>query len=137
MAGLNRGGRGPCGGEDKRARRPTWPAPVPGRRPGATGVGALRRPWLQVLVVGSVLWVALTWATLSTRNFHLVPSVIVLGAFLGPGVFVAYVYERAREVPLPSLLWCFIVGGMVGVTAASVLEYRTLLDMGALPTVMI
>jgi RsiW-degrading membrane proteinase PrsW (M82 family) len=35
------------------------------------------------------------------------------------------------------LLWCFIVGGMLGVTAASVLEYRTLTDLGTLPTIAI
>ncbi|MCW3063000.1 MAG: Protease prsW family protein [Solirubrobacterales bacterium] len=111
---------------------------LPARHPGASTVGtALLRPWVQVLLVGGVLWLGLTWATLASRNFHLVPSVIVLGAFLGPVAFVAYVYERAREVPLPMLLWCFIVGGVVGVTAASVLEYRTLMDLGTLPTIAI
>jgi RsiW-degrading membrane proteinase PrsW (M82 family) len=97
----------------------------------------LRRSWLQILVAGGVFWAGLTWATLSTKNFHLVPSVIVLGACLGPVAFVAYVYERAREVPLPTLLWCFIVGGMLGVAAASVLEYRTLIDLHALPTIAV
>jgi RsiW-degrading membrane proteinase PrsW (M82 family) len=48
-----------------------------------------------------------------TGNINLVPSVICLGAFLGPVVFVAYVYERARDVPLALLLWCFIVGGVL------------------------
>jgi RsiW-degrading membrane proteinase PrsW (M82 family) len=92
---------------------------------------------LQVVLIGSLLWLGLTWATLTTKNFHLVPSVIVLGAFLGPVTFVAYVYERAREVPLPMLLWCFIVGGVLGVTAASVLEYRALMDLRTLPTIAI
>jgi RsiW-degrading membrane proteinase PrsW (M82 family) len=112
------------------ANRPACP-------PASTVGRALRRPWLQVLVIGSALWLLLTWGTLSTKNFHLVPSVIVMGAFLGPVAFVAFVYERAREVPLPALLWCFIVGGVLGVTAASVLEYRTLIDFGALPTIAI
>jgi RsiW-degrading membrane proteinase PrsW (M82 family) len=111
-------------------------AQVRTRRRTASPVGAvLRRSWLQVLLVGGLLWVGLTWAILSTKNFHLVPSVIVLGACLGPVAFVAYVYERAREVPLPTLLWCFVVGGMLGVAAASVLEYRTLIDLRALPTI--
>jgi RsiW-degrading membrane proteinase PrsW (M82 family) len=97
----------------------------------------LRRTWLQLLLAGSVLWLALTWATLTTKNLHLVPSVIVLGAFFGPVAFVAYVYERAREVPLPMLLWCFIAGGLLGVTTASVLEYRTLIDLGTISTILI
>src|SRR3954453_788710 len=94
----------------------------------------LRRPWFQVLVVGLLLWLGLTWATVTTKNIHLVPSVIALGAFLGPVAFVIYVYDRARDVPVPMLLWCFLVGGVLGITAASVLEYRTMMDLRALPT---
>jgi RsiW-degrading membrane proteinase PrsW (M82 family) len=60
-----------------------------------------------------------------------------VGACLGPVAFVAYVYERAREVPLALVMWCFIVGGLLGVMAASVLEYRTLMDLHTLPTIMI
>jgi RsiW-degrading membrane proteinase PrsW (M82 family) len=107
---------------------------IPARRTGASRVATVvRRPWLQVVVVGSLLWLGLTWSTLTSKNFHLVPSVIVLGAFLVPVAFVAYVYERAREVPLPMLMWCFIVGGMLGVSAASVLEYRTLITSAPCP----
>jgi protease PrsW len=90
-----------------------------------------------VLLGGAVLWAVLTWATIETGNVNLVPGVIVVGAFLGPVAFVAYVYDRAPEVPLPTLLVCFITGGAVGVTAASVLEYKTLIDLGALPTIAI
>jgi RsiW-degrading membrane proteinase PrsW (M82 family) len=89
------------------------------------------------LIGGLVLWVALRWALVTTDNINLVPSLIVLGASLGPVVFVLYVYERAAEVPSPVLLICFLAGGMLGVTAASVLEYRTLLELRALPTIAI
>ncbi len=84
-----------------------------------------------------MLWAALTWATIETGNLNLVPSVIVLGAFLGPVAFVAWVYDRAGEVPLPTLLICFVTGGALGVTGASLLEYRTMIDLGALPTVAV
>jgi RsiW-degrading membrane proteinase PrsW (M82 family) len=97
----------------------------------------LLRPWLLVLIGGAALWAALTWATIETGNLNLVPSVIVLGAFLGPVTFVAWVYVRAGEVPLPTLLICFVTGGALGVTGASLLEYRTMIDLGALPTVAI
>jgi protease PrsW len=96
--------------------------------------GLLRGAWLRLLVVGSALWIALTWATVDTGNINLVPGVIALGAFLGPLAFVVYVYERARDVPVPTLLTCFIVGGALGVSAAGVLEYRTLVALHALPT---
>jgi len=92
---------------------------------------------LLVLIGGAVLWAALTWATIETGNLNLVPSVIVLGAFLGPVAFVAWVYDRAPEVPLPTLVICFVTGGALGVTGASLLEYRTMIDLGALPTVAV
>jgi RsiW-degrading membrane proteinase PrsW (M82 family) len=118
-------------------RRDARPAPVAFRRersPRARALDALQRPWLQILLVGTLLFVVLTRATIDTQNVNLVPSVIVLGSFLIPLVFVMYVYERATEVPLTMVLGCFVTGGILGVTAASVLEYRTVLEVGALPT---
>jgi RsiW-degrading membrane proteinase PrsW (M82 family) len=97
----------------------------------------LRRPWFQTLCAGVVIWSLLDWATVASKNLNLVPSLIVVGASLGPIVFTAYVYERDHEVPPHLLLWCFIVGGALGVTAASVLEYRTILALGAMPTLAI
>jgi hypothetical protein len=96
-----------------------------------------RRPWFQVLVAGAAIWVLVDLATLASKNVNLVPSLIVVGASVGPIVFTAYVYEHAREDPSYLLLWCFIVGGALGVVAASVLEYRTILELGALPTLAI
>jgi RsiW-degrading membrane proteinase PrsW (M82 family) len=122
-------------------RRPgSRAAPVAFRRersPRAQALDALQRPWLQILLVGTLLFVVLTRATIDTQNVNLVPSVIVLGSFLVPLAFVMYVYERAAEVPLTVVLACFVTGGILGVTAASVLEYRTVLELGALPTVAI
>jgi protease PrsW len=99
--------------------------------------GILHQAWLQVLLIGALLWVALTLATVDTGNINLVPGVIAFGAFLGPVVFVIYVYEHVRDVPFPALLTCFIVGGALGVSAAGVLEYRTLIELHALPTLAI
>jgi hypothetical protein len=65
------------------------------RSPRAQLLGALQRPWLQILLIGTVLFVALTRVTVDTHNVNLVPSVIVLGSFLIPLAFVMYVYERA------------------------------------------
>jgi RsiW-degrading membrane proteinase PrsW (M82 family) len=97
----------------------------------------LRQAWVQTLIVGIVLWNVLTWTAIASDNLNLVPSVILVGAFLGPVTFVVYVYERVRNVSWVSLLQCFVVGGLIGVAGASLLEYRALLDYGALPTVAI
>jgi protease PrsW len=108
-----------------------------GERLTRAGMLLLRRPWFQTLFAGVVIWSLLDWATLVSKNINLVPSLIVIGASLGPIVFTAYVYERDHEVPSYMLLWCFIVGGALGVIAASVLEYRTILALGAMPTLAI
>ena len=96
-----------------------------------------RRPWLQILVGGLILYVVMERVFVTTGNLNLLPGVMCLGAFLGPVVFVAYVYERAREVPVATLLWSFLVGGVLGVSAAGLIEYETLVGYGALPTVAI
>jgi RsiW-degrading membrane proteinase PrsW (M82 family) len=127
-------------GPTTRGRQSSGPGPVAVRREGSPrerALAALHRPWLQILIVGTVLFAVLTRATIDTQNVNLVPSVIVLGSFLIPLAFVMYVYEWAPEVPLTMVLGCFVTGGILGVTAASVLEYRTLSELGALPTVAI
>jgi hypothetical protein len=73
----------------------------------------LRRPSIQTLLGGATIWALLDWATIESQNINLVPSLILVGASLGPVVFTVYVYERAREVPSYMLLWCFIAGGAV------------------------
>jgi protease PrsW len=93
-----------------------------------------RHAWIQLLIAGAAIWALLDWATVDSRNPNLVPSLILVGASLGPIVFTAYVRERAGDLPSELLLWCFAVGGALGVVAASVLEYRTLIELRALPT---
>jgi RsiW-degrading membrane proteinase PrsW (M82 family) len=101
---------------------------------GSTLAAAPRRLWVRTLFSGLVLWAILDWATLASKNINLVPSLILLGACLGPVTFITYVHDRAREVSWPSLFQCAVAGGVVGVAAASVLEYRAALDLRALPT---
>ena len=108
------------------------------RQAGAVTVpGIFRRAWLQTLIVGLALWNILTWSAVASDNLNLVPSIILVGAFLGPVTFVVYVYERVRDVPWVALAQTFVIGGALGVTAASLLEYRTVLEYRALPTVAI
>jgi RsiW-degrading membrane proteinase PrsW (M82 family) len=91
--------------------------------------------WLRTLGVGLALYAIVTIAALATDNPHLFPSMLMLGALLVPVTFVVYLFERvsvAADV-VPALASCFVVGGLVGTSAAAVLEYETLLDLGALP----
>jgi len=69
----------------------------------------LRSAWLRTLVGGAATYVPVT--------------------------FVIGVFERLAVQPavVPTLAVCFGAGGSVGVAAASILEYQTLRDLGALP----
>ena len=94
----------------------------------------LLQPWLQILVVGILLFIATEQALRITGNPNYFPTVILLGAFVVPVAFVVYFYEhvRHREISMSLLTTCFIVGGVLGLIAAGVLEYGTLRGLGIL-----
>ena len=98
-------------------------------------IAALRSTWLRTLAVGLGLYAFVTVATVATDNARLAPSVILLGALLIPVTFVVYVFERVSITAdaVPALVRCFVVGGLVGLGAAALLEYETLRDLGTLP----
>lgn len=75
----------------------------------------------------------------STSNPNYIPSVILLGAFLAPVTFVAYLYERLPrwEVELPSVAVCFMWGGVLGTVVAGSLEYNLAASLGFLPKLFI
>ncbi len=90
------------------------------------------RPWLQILIIGVLLFIATEQALRVTGNPNIFPTVILLGSFVVPITFVTYFYQhvRHREISLPLLTTCFVVGGVIGLLAAGFLEYRTLNDAG-------
>jgi protease PrsW len=92
----------------------------------------LRRHWFQILVGGLVLLYLVERTLLATQSINYVPSVLLLGAFLVPVTFVAYLYERLPEweVPLPPLAVCFVWGGALGTVVAGTLEYDLLRGLG-------
>jgi protease PrsW len=102
-------------------------------------VGVLRRRWLQVLVSGLVLLFLVERTLVATSNPNYVPSVILLGAFLVPISFVAYLYERlpSWDVPLPALAVCFLWGGVLGTVVAGTLEYDVARALGLMPKLLI
>ena len=83
-----------------------------------------RRRWLQMFLVGLALWVIAVIATFSTGNPNLIPTVVLLGSFLVPVTFVTWAFERREtgELTAGLLFQMFVVGGVLGVVAASLLE---------------
>src|SRR4051812_3824341 len=95
-----------------------WEAQV---RPGAARA---HRPWLRMFVIGLALWLISVITTFVTGNPNLIPTVVLLGSFLVPVTFVAWAFDRREtgELTPGLLLSTFVVGGVLGVVAASVLE---------------
>lgn len=102
--------------------------PPPGPPPGPPGAPRPRPGlWRRCLWGGVVSWALAAGATYLTENSTLLPTLILLGSFLVPAVFVLWAYERHGEDLGPSLiLGSFLTGGILGVLGASVLEYYLL-----------
>jgi len=95
--------------------------------------------WLQILIVGILLFTGAIEAFRITNNPNFFPTVVLLGAFLVPVVFVTYFYEHIKhqEISLPLLTTSFIVGGVLGLIAAGILEWGTLRNLGLLQLAVI
>ncbi|MEV4756345.1 PrsW family glutamic-type intramembrane protease [Micromonospora sp. NPDC049559] len=93
-----------------------------------TPVAAARRQhhlpsWARILLGGGALWLATVVITFFTGNVNLVPTIILVGAFLVPVTFVAWAFRRADALLTPSKIFsAFLYGGVLGVLGASVLE---------------
>lgn len=86
------------------------------------------KPWFAIFAVGAILFIVTEETMHFTGNLNFFPTVVLLGAFVIPVTFVAYFYDhvRHREISLPLLTTCAIVGGAVGLIVAGLLEYGTL-----------
>jgi RsiW-degrading membrane proteinase PrsW (M82 family) len=94
-----------------------------------------RWSWVPVLVVGAGLYELVRLTLADTGNPLFVPTLILLGAAVIPVAFVAFVSGRRLSfgvrgsvVGLTALL-----GGVVGVLVAGVLEYATARSAGGVP----
>ena len=74
--------------------------------------------------VGLFLWVLSAVVTYLTGNPNLIPTLVLLGSFLVPVTFVAWAFERrdSGELTADLVFRTFLVGGVLGVLGASVLE---------------
>ena len=96
--------------------------------------GIFSRPWLQILIIGVVLFIAAEQAMRLTGNPNFFPTVILIGSFVVPVTFITYFFDnvRHRHISMPLLTACFVVGGVIGLITAGILEYQTLRGMDAL-----
>src|SRR5437764_9565366 len=80
--------------------------------------------WLHVLFTGIVLFVVSAVVMFLTSNPNLYPTVILIGNFLVPIVFVAFLYDHQHisSLSLDTVATSFCIGGVLGVLGASILE---------------
>ncbi|SDB80443.1 Membrane proteinase PrsW, cleaves anti-sigma factor RsiW, M82 family [Raineyella antarctica] len=101
---------------------------------------APRRPWwlrlsgLLVLPLGVGAYAIVLSAMLTTRNPNLFPTLLLIGAITVPlsVLLVSYVMGPRPDGHSGLVALTAVVGGAIGTTAASVLEYSTLRQMPAL-----
>ncbi len=83
-----------------------------------------RFAWLRVLLLGAALFIISLVVLILTGNPNLFPTVVLIGSFLVPIAYVAFFYERREysTLSMPSTVYMFLYGGILGVLASSVLE---------------
>jgi RsiW-degrading membrane proteinase PrsW (M82 family) len=96
---------------------------------------ARRWSWVLVLVVGVALYEAIRRVVIETANPNLLPALILIGAAVVPAAFVAFIAGRRLVFAVHGGLVgaTALLGGVIGVVTAGLLEYRTLLRLGVLP----
>ena len=82
------------------------------------------RGWLRALLIGLGLFIATTIVLVLTGNPNLYPTVILIGNFLVPVVFVAFLYDHQHisSLSLDTVAASFCVGGVLGVLGAAIIE---------------
>jgi protease PrsW len=81
--------------------------------------------WWAVFLIGLVLWAASFAVARLTQNVILLPTIVLLGSFLVPVTAVVWYLDHDPSPALSPrrILVAFIIAGVFGVLAASILEY--------------
>jgi len=80
--------------------------------------------WWRIFATGFVLWICSVIVTGLTGNLNMIPTVVLLGSFLVPASGVVWYLDHyhSPEVTAAVVARAFIVGGVLGTLAASLLE---------------
>lgn len=113
---------------------------------GTAGINSIAVPsatrrwaWIAVLVGGVVLFEIVRRVLIQTQNPNLIPALILLGAGVAPAAFVAFVLGRRLpwDISTGAIAGVAVLGGLIGVVAAGLLEYNSLRGLGVLPLVLV
>lgn len=123
----------------------TTPYPGPGRAGGPPGPPArpnswLRRlSWLGILIAGVLTYALFLVVMVATRNLNFFPGLLLVGAVTVPVTVLVFAEEGGRTLPVPtwSVVLTTVVGGLVGVLCAGLLEFNTMQALGAMPMIFV
>lgn len=89
---------------------------------------ARRFAWLVILVLGVALFLLVGNTLVVTQNPNFVPSLILIGAVVVPAAFVAFLWGRQLSFGVSGTVLAVtaLIGGVIGVVAAGLLEWDTL-----------
>lgn len=98
-----------------------------------------RLSWIAILVGGVLAYVVVLATMLSTHNLNYFPALLLIGSITVPMTVLVFAEEGGRFLPVPpwSVIMTAIVGGIVGVVAAGVVEYSTVRQLHAAPMVLV
>jgi RsiW-degrading membrane proteinase PrsW (M82 family) len=80
--------------------------------------------WRGIFLTGFLLWIGSVAVTALTSNSNVIPTVVLLGSFLVPTTGVIWYVDHYQSPELTGSLVAraFVVGGVLGVMAAAILE---------------
>jgi protease PrsW len=82
-------------------------------------------PWWAVLLIGLALWFAAVGSVFLTQDLIVLPTIVLLGSFLVPVTAVVWYLDHDPTLALSPrrIIAAFIIAGVIGMLAASVLEF--------------
>lgn len=92
-----------------------------------------------ILIGGVVTYLVVLFVMIDTQNVNFFPSLLLVGAITVPmsALVLANQAGPRDRVPSWAIVFTAIVGGVIGVLAAGLLEYNTLRGLGSITTVLI
>jgi RsiW-degrading membrane proteinase PrsW (M82 family) len=83
-----------------------------------------RYKWWKLLIIGFIIFVLGLVVLVLTQNSNLFPAIVMLGNFLIPVTYVAFLYQKRTlsNVSMSMTLAGFFYGGFLGIFAAAILE---------------
>lgn len=98
-----------------------------------------RLSWLAVLVGGIVAYALVLVVMITTKNLNFFPALLLIGAVTVPISVLLFAEQGGRTAPVPTwaVVLTAVVGGLVGVLCAGLLEFNTMRTLGTTPMLFI